>query len=81
MSTSWIKFAPRYLEFCLGVKKFAFELPKVPPDLAKYVKKHQKLLYCFDNLESDSPKLLNLCIEFAYSFGKTLGKSDSKKEN
>ena len=54
LSTIWIKFvlvAPRYLEFCLGVKKSAFELSKVP-DLPKYVKKRQKLLYYFGNLES-----------------------------
>ena len=51
----FVPVAPRYLEFRLGVKRFAFELTKVP-DLAKYVKKRQKLLYCFDNLESESPK-------------------------
>ena len=36
LSTIWMKFvpvAPRYLEFRFGVKKFAFELAKVP-DLA-----------------------------------------------
>ena len=58
LSTIWMKFvpaAPRYLEFRFGVKKFALGLPKVP-DLAKYVKKRQKLLYCFGNLESESPK-------------------------
>ena len=58
LGTIWMKFvpvAPRHLEFRLGVKRFAFELTKVP-DLAKYVKKRQKLLYCFDNLESESPK-------------------------
>ena len=58
LNTIWMKFvpvAPRYLGFCVRVKKFAFELPKVP-DLAKYVKKRQKLLYYFDNLEPESPK-------------------------
>ena len=78
LSTIWMKFvpvAPRYPEFRLGGKKFAFKLPKVP-DLAKYVKKRQKLFYCFGNLKSEG---LKFCIEFAYSFRQTLGKSDSKK--
>ena len=78
LSTIWMKFvpvAPRYLEFCLGGKKCTFKLPKVP-DLAKYVKKRQKLFYCFGNLKSEG---LKFCIEFAYSFRQTLGKSDSKK--
>ena len=64
LSTIWMKFipvAPRYLEFRLGVKKFAFELPEVP-DLAKYVRKRQKLLYFFGNLEFEG---LSFCIEFA----------------
>ena len=56
-------------------KKFAFKLPKVP-DLAKYVKKRQKLFYCFSNMKSVG---LKFCIEFAYSFHQTLGKSDSKR--
>ena len=58
LSMIWMKFvpvAPRYLEFRSGVKKFALELPKVP-ELEKYVKERQKLLYCFGNLESESPK-------------------------
>ena len=50
-------------------------MPKVP-DLVKYVKKRQKLLYCFGNLESEG---LNFCIEFAYPFHQTLWKSGSKK--
>ena len=58
-----------------GGKKFAFELPKVP-DLAKYVKKSQKLLHCFGNLKSEA---LNFRIEFACSIRQTLWKSDSKK--
>ena len=45
----------------LGGKKFAFKLPKVP-DLAKYVKKRQKLFYYFGNLKSER---LKFCIEFA----------------
>ena len=72
-----MKFVPvvlRYLEFCLGDKK----LPKVP-DLAKYVKKLQKLLYCSGNLESER---LNFCSEFAYSFCLTLWEPDpNKKKN
>ena len=78
LSTIWMKFvpvAPRYLEFRLGGKKFAFKLPKVP-DLAKYVKKRQKIFHCFSNLKSDR---LKFCIECAYSFCQNLGKSDSKK--
>ena len=79
LSTIWMKFvpvAPRYLEFRLmGGKKFTFKLPKVP-DLAKCLKKRQKLFYYFGNLKSEG---LKLCIEFAYSFRQTLGKSDSKK--
>ena len=39
-------------------------------------KKRQKLFYCFGNLKSEG---LKFCIEFAYSFRQTLGKSDSKK--
>ena len=78
LSTIWMKFvpvAPRYPEFRLGGKKFAFKLPKVP-DLAKYVKKRQKLFYCFSNMKSVG---LKFCIDFAYSFHQTLGKSDSKR--
>ena len=58
LSTIWMQFvpvAPTYLEFCLGVKNVAFELPKAP-ELTKCVKKPQKLLYCFGILESESPK-------------------------
>ena len=58
-----------------GGKKFAFKLPKVP-DLAKCVKKCQKLFYYFGNLKSEG---LKICMEFAYSFRQILGKSDSKK--
>ena len=58
-----------------GGKKFAFKLPKLP-DLAKCVKKCQKLFYYFGNLKSEG---LKICMEFAYCFRQTLGKSDSKK--
>ena len=71
LSPIWMKFVPfvlRYLEFCLGGKN----LPKVP-DLAKYVKKLQKLLYCSGNLESEG---LNFCSEFAYPFCLTLWEPD-----
>ena len=82
LSTIWIKFvlvAPRYLEFCLGVKKFAFELPKVP-DLPKYIKKRQKIALLLWQPGVLGSEGLNICIEFAYFFGQTLWKSDSKKK-
>ena len=64
---------PDIWNFVWGLKSLLLNFPKY---LAKYVKKHQKLLYCFGNLESEE---LNFCIEFGYSFGQTLEKSDSKK--
>ena len=72
----FVPVAPRYLEFRSGGKKFAFEFRKVP-DLTKYVKKRQKLLYYFGNLESEG---LNFYIEFAYSFCQTFVRLKKKKK-
>ena len=69
LSTIWMKFvpvAPRYLEFRLGGKKFAFKLPKVP-DLAKYVKKRQKI---FTASATWSPKDWNFVLNLLTLFAK-----------
>ena len=47
--------------------------------LLNYPKYHLTWPNMSKKTKNDSPKLLNFSIEFAYSFGQTLGKSDSKK--
>ena len=71
LSTIWMKYvpvAPRYQEFRLGVKKFAFELPKVP-DMAKYVKKTPQIALLLRQRGVRRIKLLHgICLLFSSNF-------------
>ena len=75
ISMKCVPVAPRYLEFRLEGQKCAFKLPKVP-DLAEYVKKRQKLFYCFgdpSNFSTIFAFLITLPIhQFQFNFGQVL---------
>ena len=69
---------PNIWNFVLGLKSLLWNCPKYLtwPNMSKKTPKNALLLWQPGFRESEG---LNFCIEFAYSFGQTLGKSDSKK--